>query len=82
MIDAPDRPTPRFPADMEVIAAQKIAETLASLSAGPEDLALTQGANGGDILFAEACLTRGFKLILLQPFDEPTFLQKSVITKA
>lgn len=80
MIDAPDRPTPRFPADKEGIAAQKIAENLDNLSAGPEDLALTQGANGGDILFAEACLTRGVKLILLQPFDEPTFLQKSVIT--
>jgi hypothetical protein len=81
MIDAPDRPTPRFPADKEGIAAQKIAEILESLSAEPEDLALTQGANGGDILFAEACLARGVKLILLQPFDEPMFIQKSVIIR-
>lgn len=80
MIDAPDRPIPRFPADKEAIAFQQIAETLENLSAGPEDLALTQGANGGDILFAEACLIRGVKLILLQPYDEPTFIQKSVIT--
>lgn len=79
MIDAADRPTPRFPADKEAIAAQKIAETLAKLDAGPEDLALTQGACGGDILFAEACLQCGVKLKLLQPFDEPAFIQKSVL---
>ncbi|MGZ8136884.1 MAG: TRAFs-binding domain-containing protein, partial [Methylococcaceae bacterium] len=80
MIDAPDREKPRFPADKEAIAAQKLAETLEKLGAGPEDLALTQGACGGDILFAETCLQRGVKLKLLQPFEEPVFIQKSVIT--
>ncbi len=79
MIDAPGRETPRFPADKEAIAAQKITEILAKLGAGPEDLALTQGACGGDILFAEACLQRGVKLKLLQPFEEPAFIQKSVL---
>jgi hypothetical protein len=79
MLDAPDRATPRFPADKEVIAAQIITETLAKIGAGPEDLALTQGACGGDILFAEACLQRGVKLKLLQPFEEPAFIQKSVL---
>ncbi len=79
MIDTPDREKPRFPADKEAIAAQKIAETLTKLAAGPEDLAITQGANGGDILFAEACLQHGVKLKLLQPFEEPVFIQKSVL---
>ncbi len=79
MIDAPDRNQPRFPPDKEVVAAQKIAETLDKLEAGPEDLALTQGACGGDILFAEACLQRGVGLTLLQPFDEPLFIEKSVL---
>lgn len=79
MIDTPDRPTPRFPADKETIAAQAIAETLDRLGVGPDDLALTQGACGGDILFAEACLQRGVKLKLLQPFEEPAFIQKSVL---
>lgn len=79
MIDTPDREKPRFPTAKEAIAAQKIAETLAKLAAGPEDLALTQGANGGDILFAEACLQHGVKLKLLQPFEEPVFIQKSVL---
>jgi tetratricopeptide (TPR) repeat protein len=79
MIDTPDRPTPRFPAAKEALAAQKIAEALDKLGANADDLAITQGANGGDILFAEACLQRGVKLKLLQPFEEPVFIQKSVL---
>ncbi len=78
MIDGPDRIPPRFPADKEDIAAKQIAETLDQLRAGPNDLALTQGACGGDILFAEACLQRGVKLQLLQPFEEPIFIENSV----
>jgi hypothetical protein len=78
MIDAPGRTPPRFPAVKEGIAAQHIASTLDQLDAGAEDLALTQGACGGDILFAEACLQRGAKLQLLQPFKEPVFIEKSV----
>ena len=79
LIDAPNRPTPRFPAAKEPIAARKIAEVLQTLGAGPEDLALTQGACGGDLLFTEACQQRGVKVQWLQPFDEPEFIQKSVV---
>jgi tetratricopeptide (TPR) repeat protein len=78
MIDAPDRKDPRFPADKEPIAAKAIADKLDALGAGPEDLALCGGACGGDLLFAEACLARGSKLELRIPFDEPTFIRKSV----
>ncbi|MDH4304865.1 MAG: hypothetical protein OEV53_12465 [Nitrospira sp.] len=79
MIDAPTRPTPRFPAAKELIAAQKIAEALGHLEAGPDDLAFTQGACGGDLLFTEACQQRGVTVQWLQPFDEPTFIEKSVV---
>ncbi len=78
MIDARDRKEPRFPADKEPIAAKAIADKLDALKAGPEDLGLCGGACGGDLLFAEACLARGLKLELRIPFDEPTFIQKSV----
>ena len=78
MVDAPDRPVPRFPAEKVPAAARRIAEELDRLEVGPDDLALTQGASGGDLLFAEAALARGMKLQLLQPFDEPAFLQHSV----
>jgi len=79
MIDAPDRPEPRFPADKEPVAAQAIAAKLDELGAGPEDVALCGGACGGDLLFAEACLERGLRLEIRIPFDEPKFLQESVI---
>lgn len=79
MIDAPGRNPSRFPADKETLAAARIAETLDELDAGPEDLALTQGACGGDILFAEACQRRGVGLQLLQPFEEADFIQRSVL---
>ena len=79
MIDAPNRPTPRFPSAKESIAARKIAETLETLRAGLEDLALTQGACGGDLLFTEACQQRGVKVQWLQPFDEPEFIRNSVV---
>lgn len=78
MVDAPGRTPPRFPAVKEGIAAQHIASTLDQLDVSPEDLALTQGACGGDILFAEACLQRGVKLQLLQPFEELVFIERSV----
>lgn len=79
MIDAPNRPRPRFPAVKESIAARKIAEALDQLSASSEDLAFTQGACGGDLLFTEACQHRGVRVQWLQPFDEPEFIQKSVV---
>lgn len=79
MIDAPTRPKPRFPAAKEAAAARKIAEALEQLGAGPEDLAFTQGACGGDLLFTEACQRRGVTVQWLQPFDEPEFIQKSVV---
>ena len=79
MIDAPDRPVPRFPTAKESIAAQKIAEALDHMGAGPDDLALTQGACGGDLLFTEACQQQGVRVQWLQPFREPEFIQKSVV---
>jgi hypothetical protein len=79
MIDAPDRSTPRFPPAKEPIAAQKVSEALEQLDAGLDDLALTQGACGGDLLFTEACLQRGVKVNWLQPYREPDFIQNSVV---
>ncbi len=79
MIDAPTRTKPRFPPAKESSAARKIAEVLEQLGAGPADLALTQGACGGDLLFTEACQQRGVKVQWLQPFDESEFIQKSVV---
>jgi hypothetical protein len=78
MIDAPGREKPRFPPDKEPVAARAIASALADLDVGPGDLAICGAACGGDLLFAEAALARGARLELYIPFDEPTFLEKSV----
>jgi tetratricopeptide (TPR) repeat protein len=82
MIDSPNRAEPRFPADKEGIAAARIGEVLDSLGAGPDDLAIAQGAAGGDILFAEACLARGVPFQMLLPLEEPDFIEASVLPSA
>jgi hypothetical protein len=79
MVDAPDRPVPRFPATRVAAAARRIAAALDEIGAGPEDLALTQGAAGGDLLFAEACLARGVPLRLLLPLAESEFVAASLL---
>jgi tetratricopeptide (TPR) repeat protein len=81
MIDAPGRQPPRFPAEKESVAARKIAEALGKLEAGPDDLALTQGACGGDLIFTEVCQQRGVKVQWLQPFNEPEFIERSVVCR-
>ena len=78
MIDAPGREKPRFPPDKEPVAARAIASALADLDVGAGDLSICGGACGGDLLFAEAALARGARLELYIPFEEPTFLEKSV----
>ena len=78
MIDAPDRPSPRFPPDKEPIARRAIDDALDDLDVGGADLAVCGGACGGDLLFAEAATARGARLELYIPFDEATFLKNSV----
>ncbi|HSW11967.1 MAG TPA: hypothetical protein VLI06_03955 [Solimonas sp.] len=78
MIDAPDRSSPRFPADQEPVAANAIAGLLDRLAAGSADLAISGGACGGDLLFAEAVLARGLALEIYLPFEETAFLASSV----
>ena len=74
------RDEPRFPVDKVSSAAREIERVLDGFEAGPEDLSLTQGAAGGDLLFAEACLARGVRLQLLVPFLEPEFVERSVLS--
>lgn len=78
-VDAPDRPSPRFPAACEPVAAAAIAAALDACEAGPRDLALSQGASGGDLLFLEACRDRGVRLQMMLPFDEHEFIASSVL---
>lgn len=74
MIDAPGQLKPRFPANKELVAAAVIARTLEQINAGANDLAICGGADGGDLLFAEASLARQLTLELYIPFNEEEFL--------
>jgi hypothetical protein len=78
MIDAPGRKEPRFPPRKEEAVRLKIAEQLARWNAGAGDMGICSGACGADILFAEACLERGARVLLLIPLPEDAFLERSV----
>jgi len=79
MVDAPGRVVASFPAALAPEAARRIDAALAEIDAGPADLALTQGAAGGDLLFAEACLARAVPLRLLLPLQESEFVAQSLL---
>ncbi|MBO3705522.1 MAG: tetratricopeptide repeat protein [Candidatus Accumulibacter sp.] len=78
-IDAADRLPPRFPADREGLAAEQVARVLDQLGVGAGDLALSQAASGGDLLFLEACQARGVRLQVMLPFAEPEFIERSIL---
>jgi len=78
MIDKLDRNPPRFPPECEPSVAGEIDARLTELGVGSTDLGITQGACGGDLLFAEAMIKRGSALELHLPLAEEIFLENSV----
>ena len=78
MIDAPDRSPARFPADKEPLAAAAIGKLLDELGAGANDVAISSGACGGDLLFAEACWQRRLRVEIYLPFVQEEFLKESI----
>lgn len=82
MVDAPGRKEPRFPSTMVDAAVTRITAALDALRAGSGDLALTQGAAGGDVIFAEACAARGVHVQLMLPLAEPAFIDESLLPSA
>jgi len=79
MVDATDRAAPRFPAERVPAAARRIDAALDEIGATGADLALTQGAAGADLLFAEACLARAIPLRFLLPLAESEFIARSLL---
>ena len=63
-IDAPDRPTPRFPAAMENVARAEIERVIreeVTLAGDREVIGISGAASGGDILFQEVCAALGIQ---------------------
>ncbi len=80
-IDAPDRPTPRFPATSEPIARKMIdgaIEGEIERHSTDKFSAVSSGANGGDILFLESCLAHGIQAEMYLALPEQEFAAKSV----
>ncbi len=78
MIDLPDRETSRFPPVKEEAVRARMAEQLDAWRLGPGDLALSGGARGADLLFAELAAQRGAHVRLLLPFEPERFVERSV----
>ncbi len=78
-VDTPGRTPPRFPASRVAAVRAEIEAILNDWGVGPEDLALTAGASGSDLLFAEACLCRGARLELMLPLPEDEFVAASIL---
>jgi class 3 adenylate cyclase/tetratricopeptide (TPR) repeat protein len=75
MIDASDRPVPRFPATLEPAVRAEMRERLASLR-GP--IVYTSAACGADLIFIEAALEAGAEVNVVLPFDREDFVRTSV----
>lgn len=75
-VDAPSRAVPRFPAHLAPAARAAIQQRLQS------GMAVSSAANGGDILFLEACLAQNITPYIVLPFAADDFIQQSVATKA
>jgi hypothetical protein len=78
MTDAPGRKVPRFPPEKEERVRVRIAQQLGAWQVGKEDLALSGGARGADMLFAEECLQRGTPVRLLVALPDAEFVERSV----
>lgn len=80
MIDLPERPAPRFPANLESVAADVIRLRISALSeaSGGSLVGIAQGARGGDILFLENCHDLGLDTRMLLPEPPEAFVEHSV----
>jgi len=75
MIDTPDRPEPRFPAELEPAVATAIRQHLATLR---EPIIYTSAACGADLICIEAALALGAEVNVVLPFDRDDFVRMSV----
>ena len=79
-VDSADRAQPRFPANKEGVAREAIRNAIGQekdLTSGSL-VGIAGGANGGDILFLEACDDLGIKTEMLLALPEDQFIAASV----
>lgn len=77
-IDSPGRSTSRFPPEAEPLASEAIRKLLTNQQRQGHVNGLAGGANGGDILFLEACRELGIPFEMLLVLPEAQFIEESV----
>ena len=75
MIDRPDRPSPRFPSELEPFVAREIRNKINKLKPG---FGFSSAACGSDILFIEAMLDIDAKVSVALPYEKEQFIRDSV----
>lgn len=75
MIDQPERPVPRFPAQIEPAVHEALREQLGKLNAG---FGFASAACGADILFLETILELGGEARVILPYEKEQFIKDSV----
>jgi hypothetical protein len=75
MVDAPQRPVPRFPA---ALIPQVSAALRARLAAMRSPVVFTSAACGADLLLIDAALEDGAEVNVVLPFDRQDFVRTSV----
>lgn len=75
MIDRPDRPSPRFPSELEPFVAKEIHNKINKLKPG---FGFSSAACGSDILFIEAMLDIDAKISVALPYEKEQFIRDSV----
>ncbi|MDB4991312.1 MAG: hypothetical protein JWN04_6490 [Myxococcaceae bacterium] len=76
MIDAPERPTPRFPASRVDYVRAQIRDKLALRTGNL--VGVSSAADGADLLFIEEVLAREGRVVVFLPFGIADFEQTSV----
>src|SRR5262249_30090113 len=75
-LDAPDRPTPRFPSSQEKTAGRAIREAVAEeIGRGSVAFGMACACDGGDILFLEACADLSLPTQIFLPLPEQKFVE-------
>jgi class 3 adenylate cyclase len=75
MIDRPDRPSPRFPGNLESAVAKEVREKIDKLKPG---FGFASAACGSDILFLEAMLDADAEVSVVLPYEKEEFVRDSV----
>jgi hypothetical protein len=78
MVDAPDRPQPRFPPEQVPRVAGEVQAKFERWGVGPGTTLVTGGARGADIIAAEAALARGADVRLVLALEPDEFVSRSV----